>query len=143
MTTSGHSQHHAKHDHLVTDAPFFASSSYDQGLSSISTAAMGWTYVLRSELWEDLIHLHTHCVGPSQGFAAGLGRSDITEFSLLDQFLERPGRFLDRYFGVDSSTLEQVQLLASPEVLVDVIDTAPQAFLTVNLLSHHQGESER
>jgi len=40
-TTSGYSQHCTKHDCPVTDVPFFASSSYAQGLSSISTAAIG------------------------------------------------------------------------------------------------------
>jgi len=77
-------------------------------------------------------------MGLSQGFAFSLGRSDITELSFLDQFAEGLCRFLDRNLGVHSSTLEQVKLLGSPEVLVDVVDTAPQALLTEKLLSYNR-----
>ena len=45
-------------------------------------------------------------MGLSQGLAAGLRHSDITEFPFLDQFVECLGRFLDRNLGVDSSTLK-------------------------------------
>ena len=75
-------------------------------------------------------------MGLSQSFAFGLRRSDITELSFLDQFAEGLGRFLDRNVGIYSSTLEQVQLLSSPEMLVDVVDTASQALLTAKPLSY-------
>ena len=81
-------------------------------------------------------------MGLSQGFALGLRRSDVTELSLLDQFAEGLGRFLDWNFGVHSSALEQVQLLSSPEVFVDVVDAASQAFLAANSLSRSPEEAE-
>ena len=85
---------------------------------------------------EDLDHLRTHSMGLSQGFAFGLRRSDVAELSFLDQFAEGLCRFLDRNIGIYSSTLEQVQLLGSPEVFVDVVDTASQALLTAKLLGY-------
>ena len=81
-------------------------------------------------------------MGLSQGLAAGLGHSDITELPFLDQFVERLGRFLNRNLGVDSSTLKQVQPLGPPEVLIDVVNTAPQAFLTADLLSDDSEETK-
>jgi len=81
-------------------------------------------------------------MGLSQGSAAGLGHSNILELSFLDQFVERPGRFLDRNLGVDSSRLEQVQLLGSSEVLVNVVNTTPQVFLAANLLSCNSEEAK-
>lgn len=73
----------------------------------------------------------------SQGRIASLGHSEITELSFLDQFLERSGRFLNRNLGVDSSALEQIQFLGSPEMLVDVVDTVPQTLLTAKILSYN------
>jgi len=81
-------------------------------------------------------------MGLSQGLAATLGHSDITELSFLYQFVERPGRFLDRNLGVDPSTLEEVQLLGSPEVLANVVNAAPQIFLTANPLSYNSEETD-
>lgn len=85
------------------------------------------------ELLRVSTYLCTHGMSLSQGFALGLGGSDVIELSFLYQFLEGLGRFLDRNLGVDSSALEQVQLLGSPEVLVDVVNAAPQAFLAEDL----------
>ena len=81
-------------------------------------------------------------MGLSQGRAAGLGHSDVIKLSLLDQFSERPGRFLDRNLGVDSSAFENIQFLGSPEVLVNVVNAAPQVFLAANLLSYNSEEAE-
>ena len=78
----------------------------------------------------------------SQGRAASLRHSEITELSFLDQFSKRLGRFLDWNLRVDSGTLEQVQLLGSPEVLVDVVNTTPQAFLAANPLSYNPTVAE-
>lgn len=72
-----------------------------------------------------------------QSRIASLGHSEVTELSFLDQFLERSGRFLNRNLGVNSSALEQIQFLGSPEVLVDVVDTASQTFLTAKILSYN------
>ena len=72
----------------------------------------------------------------SQCFAFGLRGSDIAELSFLDQFAEGLGRFLDWDIGIHSSALEEVQLLGSPEVLVDIVDTASQALLAAKLLNY-------
>ena len=78
----------------------------------------------------------------SQGFALSLRGSDIAELSFLDQFAEGLGRFLDWNIGIHSSALEEVQLLGSPEVLVDVINAASQALLAAKLLNYKRGETE-
>ena len=74
-------------------------------------------------------------MGLSERFAVGLGRSNIAELSFIDQLFEGLGRLLNRNIGVNSSGLEQVQLLGSPEVLVNIVNTTPQALLAVNSLS--------
>ena len=81
-------------------------------------------------------------MGPTQGRAVGLGHSDIRELSFLDQFLESPGAFFDRNLGVDSSTLEEVQFLCTPEVFVDVVDAPSQVFLTAHPISYDSGGTE-
>jgi hypothetical protein len=66
------------------------------------------------------------------GRTAGFRHADVTKLSFLDQFPERPGRFLDRNTGVDSSALEQIQLLCASEEFVDVVDGAPHTpFATI------------
>jgi len=82
--------------------------------------------------------MRTHSVSLSQGFTFSLRGSDVTELSFLDQFAEGLGRFLNRNIGIYPSTLEEVQLLSSSEVLVDVINTASQALLTAKLLSYNR-----
>lgn len=73
---------------------------------------------------------NTYGMGLSQGRTASLGHPDVTEFSFLNKFPECTYRFLDWNSGVDSSTLKQVQSLCPPEVLVDILDAAPDAFFT-------------
>ena len=90
----------------------------------------------------NLIHPRTHGMSLSQCFAFGLGGSDIAELSFLDQFAESLGRFLDWDIGIHSSALEEVQLLGSPEVLVDVINAASQTIITAKLLNYKRGETE-
>jgi len=91
---------------------------------------------------KSLVCLRTHGVGLSQSFTASFGHSDILELPFRDQFVERPGRFLDRNTAVDSGRFEQVQVLGSPEVLVNVVNTAPQVFLATNPLSYNSEEVE-
>lgn len=55
--------------------------------------------------------------------------------------MERLSRFLDRNPGVYSSGLEKIQFLGSPEVLVNVVNAAPQVFLAANLLSYNSEEA--
>ena len=75
---------------------------------------------------------NTYSMGPPYGSTAGLRHSNVTKLFFLDQFPERPGRFLDRNAGVDASAFEQVQMLRTLEVFIDVVDGAPQApFATV------------
>lgn len=71
---------------------------------------------------------NTHIMGPPQGRTASLRHPDITELSFLDKFPERPYRFLDWNTGINSSTLEQVQFLCPSEILVDIVNAAPQTF---------------
>ena len=79
----------------------------------------------------------------SQGRTAGFGHPDITEFSFLNQFAEGPSRLLNRNLGVDSSALKEIQFLGSPEVLIDVVDAAPEVVLPANLLSYSPEEVRR
>lgn len=81
-------------------------------------------------------------MGPTQGRAVGLGHSDIRELSFLDHLLESPGALFNRNLGVDSSTLEEVQFLCSPEVFVDVVNATSQVFLTAHSLSYGSGGTE-
>ena len=94
-----------------------------------------------NERLKELIHLRAHGIGPSQGFAADLRHSDVTELSFLDQFVKGLGRFLDRNLGIDSTILEQVQLLGTPEMFVDVVNTAPQALITANSINHNSEQA--
>ena len=82
----------------------------------------------------NFVDMRTHGMCLSQGFTASFGHSDILELSFLDQFIERPGRLLDWNPAVDSSAFEQIQVLGSPEVLVSVVNTAPQVFLAVKYI---------
>ena len=97
---------------------------------------------MMNEWLENLVHQRTHGMSLAQGRAASLGHSDVTELSFFDQLLERPGRFLYRNLGVYSSTLEQVQFLGSPEVLINVVNATPQVFRAANPLSHSSGEAK-
>ena len=74
-------------------------------------------------------HLNTYTVGLSQGCAASLGHPYMTEFSFLNKFSERPYRVLNRNAGVNSSTLEEVQILCPSEVFVDIVNATPHACL--------------
>jgi len=97
---------------------------------------------MRNKRLRGLIHQRTYGMGLSQGRAARLGHSNVSELSFIDQFLERPDGFLDRNLGVDSSALEQIQFLGSPEVLVNVVNATPHVFLAANLLSHNLEEAK-
>lgn len=74
-------------------------------------------------------------MGPLQGLTVGLRHSDIPELSFLNQFLERPCRFLDWDVRIDSSAFKQVQFLCPSEVLVDVVNAASQIPFTCCILS--------